>query len=238
MKLRFFFFILIIMSASLWANSKADLSLDFEEAMDNEDYNQADNLLQELQQRTGENTSKTQYNQGVLQYRKGEYDQAAESFLHAQDLSSSDKFKSQSAYNRANSLYEQYHQDTEAEGAQNLLGQALQSYRDALQWNPENENAAHNLERILLQEPPPDENDSSSSQDQQNDNQDNQQTQDQQNDNQNNQQSQENPQDSNSQEMTPEQLAKQILQQEEQQQEERDLSDPMEGVYYEVEQDW
>ena len=85
------------------------------------------------------------YNTGNTQYRMEEYEAATESFDESLRHADGD-LRSQGFFNRGNSAFQK-----------ELYAEAVEAYKEVLRMNPDDQDAKHNLELALRQNPPEDE---------------------------------------------------------------------------------
>lgn len=120
------------------------------------DYDRAVELYQQAQQAMP-NSPAIAYNLGVAQYRKGDYQRAADAFSEAASLANDGSLRSRSIYNLGNAAYAQslealksaadsgMSQD-QLQRATDMLKQALDNYKQAIANDPHDEDARANAE--------------------------------------------------------------------------------------------
>lgn len=84
------------------------------------------------------------YNLALCLYRQGQFDKAEPIFKKAQELAPPGTLKGQAAYNMGNTQFRQ-----------KKLKEALESYKVALRWNENDEDARYNIQVVLDQMKPP-----------------------------------------------------------------------------------
>lgn len=84
------------------------------------------------------------YNLALCLYRQGQFDKAEPIFKKAQELAPPGTLKGQAAYNLGNTQFRQ-----------KKLKEALESYKVALRWNENDEDARYNIQVVLDQMKPP-----------------------------------------------------------------------------------
>jgi Ca-activated chloride channel family protein len=84
------------------------------------------------------------YNLALCLYRQGQFDKAEPIFKKALELSPPGSLKGQAAYNMGNTQYRQ-----------KKLKEALESYKVALRWNEDDDDARYNIQVVLDQLNPP-----------------------------------------------------------------------------------
>ena len=97
------------------------------------------------------------YNSGNAHYRTAEYEEALQSYDESLRHAGGE-LRSRGFFNRGNTAFQQ-----------EQYPEAVEAYKEVLRMNPDNEDAKHNLELALLQNPPEDEQQPEEQQDDQQD---------------------------------------------------------------------
>jgi Ca-activated chloride channel homolog len=245
------------------SEGRADLFQQGEKAAEGQDWESFSQIYDKLAEK-GASEGKLAYNKGRSAYEQGNFSDAAGLFGDAASQLEGKK-ASRALYNRGNSLLKEA--EGEAEKSGQLTADAREAYEKALELDPQNSDAARNLEYLLQQQ---EQNQDSSGQDQQNQDGQSSSSQDQQNqegqssssqDQQNqegqsssdqDQQNQDSQgksgedqqsqsQNQSNEESSPEEednLAQSILDQEDQDRDDRESTLSVSGGIYEVEKDW
>ncbi|MDC7222723.1 MAG: VWA domain-containing protein [Spirochaetales bacterium] len=250
----FVLFLLGIFSApSAAAEGKADLYKKGQEAFAAQDWGGFKQIYDELAER-GASEGKGAYNRGLSSYEQGNYGESAGQFGEAASLLKG-KQAAQALFNRGNALLKAA--ESETEQAEALTDQAREAYEKALELNPRYDEAARNLELLLQQQENQSQQNQQGDQNQESDGQDGEDSQNssgQQDDQQGDSQGNQNPADqspgdqpqdgesssepSASSEEEEDRRAQDILDQEEQDRDERESTLSVSGGVYQVEKDW
>ncbi len=138
-------FLLILPSPGLFAEGRADLFQEGERAIAGADWDRFTEIYEELTNR-GASEGKLAYNRGRAQYGEEDFAGAADSFGEAAARLEGKK-ASRALYNRGNALMKQ--SETDQSGGADYLGQAREAYEKALELDPDFRDAANNLELLL-----------------------------------------------------------------------------------------
>lgn len=142
MKIKILVFLIVILAASLNAQSKkgSELKRQADAEYLKENYEKAEKGYQESLKE--EARAETHFNLGNALYRQQKFEEALEQYRSAADLSGDETVQSDALYNLGNSLFE----------TENMKD-AVDAYRQALLRNPSNEEARNNylLSKQMLQ---------------------------------------------------------------------------------------
>ena len=97
------------------------------------------------------------YNLGLCLYRQGQFAKAEEHFKKALEYAPPGALKGQAAYNLGNTQFRQKDEGGKPEDREKRLKEALESYKTALRWNEDDNDARYNIQVVLdlLKKPDP-----------------------------------------------------------------------------------